>query len=112
MKIRHNPNPGWVRPSAQLSQSYENEVRRSTEKLERQHAAAMRRLEQAENRLARARRKPGAKSRARQLMEMEAVVELRRAELERYRRLMVAVPASAEHRGTKSFRPIGLGGSS
>jgi len=108
MKLRHNPNPGWHRPSVQIDESYANQVRRSTERAERLYAQAQKRLDRAERSLHRARRLPGTRSR--QLAELEAVVELRRIELEKYRRLMQSVPQPAINRGTKSFRPVGYGG--
>lgn len=40
------------------------------------------------------------------LAELWATVEIRRAELEECRRMMVESPASAEHRGVRSFRPV------
>lgn len=63
----------------------------------------MTRLAKAEARLARA---SAVKTPRRRLAELHALVELRRAELDGYRRLMTGVPASAEHRGTRSFRPV------
>lgn len=110
MKIRHNPNASWAPPSAVVSESYEDEVLRSTEKAERLYRQAQKRLADAEGRLARAQRKASAKNRKRHLAELEAIVELRRVELEKYRRLMVSTAASAAHRGRDSFRPVGLGG--
>ena len=106
MKIRHKVNPHWYPPSATLTDEYADEVRRSTERGEREYRKAQRRLEQAENRLARARKHKAAANRKRQLAELEAIVELRRAELEEHRRQMVSVAASAEHRGKASYRPV------
>jgi hypothetical protein len=40
------------------------------------------------------------------IAELWAAVELRREELEEYKRMALASPASAEHRGKKSFRPV------
>lgn len=106
MKIRHNPNGAWRRPSADVDDAYESQVQRSTDKAERQHAAAQRRLERAEERLTRAVSSKKTANRRRVIAELTAAVELRREELEGYRRLMTGVAASAEHRGTRSYRPI------
>lgn len=106
MKITHrNASGSWfyVPPSAVVDADYEAEVRRSTERGEREYRRRMHRLARAEARLARAQE---VKTPRRQLAELVAVVELRRAELEDYRRLMVGVPASAEHRGVGSYRPV------
>jgi phage shock protein A len=71
-----------------LTESYEREVERSTEKLERQFARAQKRAEQAEARLERAKAVPAARVKKHQIALLEQEVELRRAELEEYRRLM------------------------
>jgi hypothetical protein len=109
MKIQHNPNPPpWYTPrSVVLSAAYEDEVQRSTEKLERAYARAQKRVEQAEARLNQTKKHSGSGERkARRVAELQAVLDIRRAELEDYRRMMLSVPASATHRGTKSFRPV------
>ena len=106
MKIPHrHPASSWfyVPPSAVVDDAYEAEVRRSTEHGEREYRRRMARLARAEARLARAQE---VKTPRRQLAELVAVVELRRAELDGYRRLMVGVPASVEHRGVRSYRPV------
>ena len=104
MKITHNPHGSWQRPSAVVDAAYQAEVDRCTQKAERQYRQAQKRLEQAEARLCRAQAQ--ARTKKRVMAELVALVELRRAELEEYRRLMVSVAASAQHRGTKSFRPV------
>lgn len=107
MKITHrNPSASWwqVPVSDPVEPAFEDQVRACTEHSEREYQAREARLHRAETRLARVRtqRKPKLKL----LRSLEALVELRRAELEEYRRLMMAAPASAEHRGDKSFRPV------
>lgn len=106
MKIRHNPHGSWQRPSAHVDDGYEAQVQRSTDKAERQYAAAQRRLVRAEERLSKAVSSKKTANRKRVIAELTAAVELRREELEGYRRMMTGVAASAEHRGVKSFRPI------
>ena len=109
MKIAHRDprsSPFYVPPSAVVDAAYEAEVRRSTERGEREYQRRTARLAKAEARLARARADTPRRRHRRRLAELEAVVELRRAELEDYRRLMLGVPASAEHRGTRSYRPV------
>lgn len=106
MKITHrNPTTGpfYVPPSAVVDPGYEAEVRASTEHGEREYQRRMARLAKAEARLAKAR---AARTPRRRLAEVAALVELRRAELDDYRRLMTGVPASAGHRGTRSYRPV------
>lgn len=109
MKIQHKATGGDP-PSAVVSDEYEAEVQRSTQRNERLYIQAQKRLEQAEARLAKARSATKSKNRKKQIADLEALVELRRNELEEYRRMMVAVAASAEHRGTRSFRPVSYGG--
>jgi hypothetical protein len=108
VKITHrNPAASWwhVPPSAEVDPAYQAEVDRATQAGEREFAARQARLARAEARLAAARREHGNAARKR-AARLAALVELRRAELEDYRRLLVASPASAAHRGTKSFRPV------
>lgn len=107
-KSRHNPiPPPWYRPrQPELSAQYQREVDRSTEKLEREFARAEKRVQQAEARLGKAKTDVRVKTKRHVIAELEAALEIRRDELEGYRRMMVAVPASAEHRGTKSYRPV------
>jgi DNA repair exonuclease SbcCD ATPase subunit len=109
-RSRHRAAPvPWAAPKpAELDESYEREVQRSTEKLERLHRRALKRVEQAEARLAKAKapapRRPPPKRHV--LAELEAHLAERRAELEELRRMMVSVPASAAHRGRDSYRPV------
>lgn len=105
---RHNPRlPPWHTPRpVVLDVRYEREVQRSTEKLERAYARAEKRAQQAEQRLERAKANPRHRAKQHLIATLEAELQVRRDELEEYRRMMVAVPASAEHRGTKSYRPV------
>jgi hypothetical protein len=106
VKITHrNPaaSPFYVPPSAVPDDAYEAEVRASTERGEREYQRRARRLARAEARLAGAR---AVTTPRRRLTELTALVELRRAELDDYRRLMLATPASAGHRGIRSYRPV------
>lgn len=106
MKITHrNPAANWfhVPPSVTVEPEYQVQVDRATENGEREYQRRQQRLARAESRLAKAQR---GKAAERRLAELTAMVELRRAELEDYRRMMVAVAASAQHRGTRSFRPV------
>jgi anion-transporting ArsA/GET3 family ATPase len=112
MKIRHNPNGAWDRPSATVDDDYEAQVQRSTQKAERLYARAQKRLEKAEAQLAAVTSAKSAPNRKRRVAEVQALVELRRAELAECERMMTGVPASAAHRGRESFRPIAFGGPS
>ena len=106
MKIRHNPHGSWQRPSVDVDDAYESQVQRSTDKAERQYAAAQRRLARAEERLAKAVSSGKTANHKRVIAELTTAVELRREELEGYRRMMTGVAAGAGHRGVKSFRPV------
>lgn len=109
MKIQHKMNPGYWDPKpAVIEGDYQDEIDRTLEKARVAYERAERRLASAEARLAKAERR--TTNSRRQIEELELLVMLRRDELERYRRMMVSVPQSAAHRGTKSFRPLGLGG--
>lgn len=105
-KSRHRfaPVPWAITTPVVLDEAYQRQVDRSTSKLERQYAQAEKRARQAKARLERARR--DTRTKKQQLTELEALVQIRLDELEEYRRIMVAAPASATHRGTKSFRPV------
>lgn len=110
MKIKHNV-PTAPLKSAVLSEQYENEVRRSTQRGEREYARAQKRVTQAERRLAKIRATPeharAVSSYTRDLNVAVQIVELRRQELAALERIMKQSPQSATHRGTKSFRPVG-----
>lgn len=106
VKITHNPHGNWQRPSAVIDASYAAEVQRATERGERLYRLAQQRLERAEEKLAKATASRHQRTKKKHIAELEALVELRRTELAEYERLMVSVPASAAHRGTKSFRPV------
>jgi hypothetical protein len=113
MKLTHRDprsSPFYVPPSATVDPAYEAEVRASTERGEREYARRAARLARAEARLAEARavtpRQAERRRHRRRLADLEAVAELRRAELDQYRRVMTGSPASAGHRGTRSYRPV------
>lgn len=107
-RSRHRAGPvPWARVTpVVLDEEYQRQVDRSTSKLERQYVRAQKRVEQAEGRLQRAKQDTHRKVKATLLAQLEAELQARRDELEEYRRMMVGVPASAAHRGTKSFRPV------
>jgi hypothetical protein len=106
VKITHNPHGNWERPSAAVSAGYEAEVEQATHRSEREYRRRQERLARAEEKLARARASSQTRTRKKLIAELVAMVEMRRQELEEYRRMMVSSPASAEHRGRKSFRPV------
>jgi vacuolar-type H+-ATPase subunit E/Vma4 len=105
-RSRHNPcPPPWYIPRpVVIEDEYEQQIQRATAKLERAYAKAQRRAEQAEERLRRAKVRRGIKKHV--IAELQALLEVRRAELAEYERMMVASPASAVHRGIKSYRPV------
>lgn len=104
MKITHNPHASWQRPSAVTSPRYEAEVTRATALSERRYRDAQDRLAKAERRLTQA--SSSSRTTKKHLATLAALVELRREELESYRRMMASVAASAQHRGTKGWRPV------
>jgi hypothetical protein len=110
MKMKHRV-PIRVPQSATVDEAYESEVRRSTEHGERQHARAIKRLRDAERRLEKVRSREESRravsAYTRDLNIALQIVELRRQELSDLERLMRQSPQSAQHRGTKSFRPVG-----
>jgi hypothetical protein len=109
MKITHR-NPAasfWRIPESDpVDPAYEAEVRACTERGEREHQRLQDRLARGEAKLARATAHARTRRGRQQVAVLTALVEIRRAELEDYQRTMVAVGASAVHRGTKSFRPV------
>lgn len=109
MKITHRNPAGsfWRIPESDpVDAAYQAEVDTCTERGEREYQRLQARLARAESRLTRAQAQATTRRDRKQVATLIALVEIRRAELADYERLMVAVPASAQHRGTKSFRPV------
>ena len=98
MRIKHNP---YVQPvtSSEVSDSYQVEVDKATDKLSRRYARVARRLASARASLSVAKTGP-------RVRELSRLVEDRIRELAEIEALMRASPQSASHRGTKSFRPV------
>lgn len=99
--------------TGRLDPAYEREVEAYTARLERDYANAQKRLEAAERKQERLARllEAATSSKSRKRMERDAqeawaLVEERRLELMRLSSMMTAVPASASHRGTKSFTKV------
>lgn len=116
-RSRHNPiPPPWYQPRpVELSEEYQREVDRSTEKLERRYARAQKRAVQAEARLARAKKQANAASRKRQIAQLEAELELRRMELDEIRQLMNRPTTGGGHKvmhraGREERLEMGVGG--
>lgn len=109
MKIRHRV-PSFVPSSAVISDQYQREVDRATERSERAYRAAQARLDAAIAKAAKAEsvaKRKSAKSREiRAWQTAEALVELRRIELEKYERIMRVTAAPSSNRGRGSFRPV------
>lgn len=89
-----------------VDQAYEDEVRRCTERGERQYAQAQKRVLAAERRLERLKAQKVHNGTTRRIREATALLELRRAEWEALHAVMTAAPASSRHRGRDSFRPV------
>lgn len=99
MKIRHRVP--LVATSDPITPEYQDELDRTAAKAEAAYNRALKRLQAAELRLSRAQRKQAApRQHKRQIAELEAMVELRRVELQKWHMMMVATPASSMHRGT------------
>lgn len=107
MKVTHRVPAIATEPrSAVVDEAYAREVERDTARGEARYRRAAARVEAAEKHLARLERQRGAKSKTRQIREAAAAVELRRQELATLHGVMQAAPASAIHRGRRSFRPV------
>jgi hypothetical protein len=94
--------------TGKLDARYAAEVERMTVSRERAFEKAERALGAAERKLSRIQRTKHKNGRihAREIAVAWEIVELRRAELAGYARLMTSTPSGANHRGTKSFRPV------
>lgn len=105
MKIQHKTRTSVARIGGDIVDSaYMAEVEASTARLEREYARAEKRLNAAIAKAQKAEARTGTKPAV--VADLWAVVELRRMELDRYARMMATSPASAQHRGGKSFRPV------
>ncbi len=110
MRITHRVRLPREPKPVEITPEYQAEVDRSTEKLERRYRLAQRAVEAARSRKERAESIVGhAKLRRKSITEAEAVLEARLAELADLERMMQASPASAQHRGTKSFTKLPRG---
>lgn len=106
MKIRHRV-PTHAYRSDPVSPEYQAEVDRHTDKAMAAWRRAQGRLAAAEKRLARVRKSVSpSRARVHEVAVAAELVEARREELQRIERLMKAVPAAAQHRGTQSYRPV------
>lgn len=108
MKIRHKVPAHLLARSDPITPEYQAEIDRTMAHAEANWNRAQKRLESAQRRLARAQRRVAkeGKPRANEIAHLEAVVELRRVQMEQTHRLMVATGAPATSRGVKSFRPV------
>lgn len=111
MKSRHRVPTMQTPPHGQeVTPEYQAEVDRTTESAQRRYRIAEQRLAAAERK---AEQLQGQKVKAaqqrqhkRDLATAMALVELRRGELEELARMMQTAPATAGHRGRKSYRPV------
>lgn len=107
MRIAHKVRPSREPKPVEIPPKYQAEVDRSTEKLERRYELAQKAVERARFRRERAALIVGhAKLRRKRLAEAEAALEARLAELADLERMMTSSPASARHRGTKSYAKV------
>lgn len=109
MKIKHKVPAHLVMRSDPVTPEYQAEIDRTMAKAETAYRQAQKRLQAAEKRLARARQQVLVRSTSKvkhALAELEALVELRRIELEQVHRLMVSTGAPSTSRGRKSHRHV------
>jgi hypothetical protein len=109
MRSTHKINHGWMIPSDIVDESYQRQVDRSTERNERVYAAAVKRLEAAEQRLSKVSSIKSPVARARETKAASRAVEARRQELLAVQALMSGTPAGSQNRGIGSYRPIPSG---
>lgn len=106
MKIRHRVPVDKIPTSDPVTPEYEAEVEQATSRAERRYRQAANRLRRDEEKLARLRAEEensrSRRTRRQWIAELEALVELRRIELDKLHRLLVASPASSQHRGTQA----------
>lgn len=106
-RIKHRVHIARDTKPPEITPEYQAEVDRSTEKLERRYQLAQKAVEKAKFRRERAALIVGhAKLRRQRLAEAEAALEARLAELADLERMMTTSPASARHRGTKSYAKV------
>jgi hypothetical protein len=107
VRITHKAWPSRDPKPVEITPEYQAEVDRSTEKLERRYRLAQKAVETARFRRERAGLIVGhAKLRRKRIAEAEAALEARLAELADLERMMTTSPASARHRGVKSFTKV------
>lgn len=107
--MTHKINHGWVPPADPISDRYQREVDRSTDRGDRAYARAVKRLEAAERRLARVAAIPQATRSVVKEQAARLIVEARREELVILARQMQATPASSVHFGVGSYRGVAIG---
>lgn len=108
MKLGHKINHDWDRHVRPMTEDYQHEVDVATGRLEARYREAQARVASAERRLrkleAERAKLAGKVATARQASRLAVARELyqmRTAELEELHRLLVASPASVNHRGSK-----------
>lgn len=100
MRITHrSPAVNWfaVPESDPVDDDYEAEVRQVTERGEREYRQAQERLARAEKRLAGARAQKGRSGHRKRVAQLQALADIRRAELAEIERMMTA-PVTADKR--------------
>jgi len=110
MKIRHRIPLDQLNKSAILTPEYQAEVDRTMAKAQVAFEQAQKRLEYEERRRARVQKQRPSHKRDKHLKELDALIELRRIDLEKYHRLMVSTGAPSTSRGVKSHRHVQTGG--
>ncbi|AQS70865.1 hypothetical protein [Streptomyces pactum] len=93
MKLKHKINHGWQRPPEPISEAYQRQVDRSTEKAETRHRQAQKAVERAQRAAQRADKQAARKPTARTLAardEAQRLVAQRLEELRKIEALMHA----------------------
>lgn len=105
----HKINHGWTVPSDVVDEDYQRQVDRTTDKSERVYAAALKRVQAAEQRLAKVTSIKSPVTRARETKAARASLEARRQDLIALQALMTQTPAGSQHRGVDSYRAVPKG---
>jgi hypothetical protein len=115
VRIKHRIPVDHLRLTDEVTPEYQAEVDRHTARLEREYRAAEARLVAAEERAKRIDKQTASratrKAHERDSASAWALVDLCRLELEKFERMMQAVPASSQHRSRAAHRPVPFGDS-
>jgi multidrug efflux pump subunit AcrA (membrane-fusion protein) len=106
MRLRHRIPTDQFERSDPITPAYQREIDETMRRAQTAYDQAERRLQRDERRLEKARQAKPTRRQERQIKELVALVELRREELKRWHQMLVHSPQSAQHRGSRSYRPV------